>query len=115
LTVNSSSLTAIGNDYSFDEVFSRQIEAYGSPGDVAVGISTSGNSANVSEGLKAAKQRGLVTVGLTGKGGEKLKPMADFCLCVPSSDTPRIQEGHLLMEHILSEFVEGELFPAPEI
>jgi D-sedoheptulose 7-phosphate isomerase len=110
LTVNTSSLTAIANDYAFEHVFSRQIEALGNSGDVAVGISTSGNSPNVVEGLCAAKRRGMTTVGLTGEDGGRLKAVADYCICVPSRDTPRIQEAHILIGHIWCEFVEQALF-----
>ena len=106
LTTNSSAVTAIGNDYSFDEVFARQIEAFGAPGDVAVGISTSGNSQNVLRALVAARSMGLVTVGLTGRGGGQLANLVDFCLRVPSDDTPRIQEGHITIGHIICEIVE---------
>jgi D-sedoheptulose 7-phosphate isomerase len=106
LTVNTSSLTAIGNDYSFDLIFARQIEALGAAGDVALGISTSGNSANVIEGLRAAKRKGMVTVALTGAGGGRLRAEADHCLCAPSHDTPRIQEAHILIGHILCELIE---------
>jgi D-sedoheptulose 7-phosphate isomerase len=110
LTVNASSLTAIGNDYSFDHVFARQVEAFGHAGDVAVGISTSGNSANVIEGVHAAKRMGLVTVGLTGAGGGRLKGEVDYCVAVPSADTPRIQEAHALIGHVWCEMVERALF-----
>lgn len=111
LTVNTSSLTAIANDYSFDQVFSRQIEAFGNSGDVAIGISTSGNSHNVVKGIQAAKRKGMVTVGLTGESGGHLKTIADYCLCVPSKDTPRIQEAHIMIGHIWSELLELALFP----
>ncbi len=110
LTVNSSSLTAIANDYSYDEVFSRQIEALGSAGDIAIGISTSGNSRNVLLAIEAAKRKSMTSVGLTGRGGGQLKSLADRCICVPSADTPRVQEVHILLGHILSEIVETELF-----
>ena len=110
LTVNTSSLTAIGNDYSFDVVFARQLEALGSSGDVAVGISTSGNSRNVLLAIEAAKNKGLVSVGLTGRGGGQLRKLADRCICVPSEETPRVQEAHILIGHLLSEMVEVELF-----
>ena len=112
LTVNSSSLTAIGNDYSFDAIFSRQLEALGSAGDVAIGISTSGNSRNVLLAVEAAKRKGMTSVGLTGQGGGQLKSAANRCVCVPSGDTPRIQESHILIGHIWSEIVETELFGA---
>jgi D-sedoheptulose 7-phosphate isomerase len=110
LTVNTSSLTAIANDYAFAQIFSRQLEALGNSGDVAVGISTSGNSANVVEGLCTAKRKGMTTIGLTGEDGGRLKAVVDYCICVPSGDTPRIQEAHILIGHILCEFVEQALF-----
>lgn len=110
LTVNSSSLTAIGNDYSFDQVFSRQIEAFGAPGDVCIGISTSGNSRNVIEAMRAARRKSLITVAMTGAGGGQLQAEADYCICIPSTDTPRIQEHHILVGHVLCELVEQALF-----
>lgn len=113
LTVNTSSLTAIGNDYDFDQVFSRQIEAFGQPGDVAIGISTSGNSRNVIEALRAAKRREMITVAMTGESGGGMKAEVEYCICVPSTDTPRIQEGHILVGHIVSELVEQAIFGGP--
>jgi len=110
LSVNTSCVTAIGNDYGFDLVFARQVEALARPGDVAVGISTSGNSPNVIRGLEAAGGIGLHTVGFSGAAGGKLKQIANFCLCAPSEETPRIQECHILMGHILSEIAEREIF-----
>jgi D-sedoheptulose 7-phosphate isomerase len=112
LSVNTSSLTAIGNDYGFEQVFSRQIEALARVGDVAIAFSTSGNSPNVLHGISTAKKIGLHTIALTGTPGGKLKQAADVdhCLCAPSSDTPRIQECHILIGHIVSELVERELF-----
>jgi D-sedoheptulose 7-phosphate isomerase len=110
LSVNTSCVTAIGNDYGFDQVFSRQIEALGRPGDVAFGISTSGNSQNVLIGLVAARKMGLHTIGLTGQAGGKLKNDADFCICAPSEETPRIQECHILIGHIIAELVEETIF-----
>jgi D-sedoheptulose 7-phosphate isomerase len=110
LSVNSSAVTAIGNDYGFDLLFARQIEALGRPGDVAIGISTSGNSPNVLQGLAAAKKLGLHTVALAGAGGGKMKGVAEHCLCAPSKETPRIQECHILMGHIISELVEETIF-----
>jgi len=110
LSVNTSCVTAIGNDYGFDQVFSRQIEAIAQPGDVAIGITTSGNSPNVLRAGTAARKIGLRTVGLTGRSGGKLKECVDHCICVPSDDTPRIQECHILVGHIISELVEYELF-----
>ena len=110
LTVNTSSLTAIANDYAFEQVFARQVEALGNSGDVAIGISTSGNSPNVIEGVRVAKRKGMITVGLTGINGRHLKSEVDHCICVLSSDTPRIQEAHILIGHIWCELVEQALF-----
>ncbi len=111
LTVNTSVLTGVGNDYAYESVFSRQIEALGSAGDVAVGFSTSGKSPNVLKALAAAKAKGLVTVALTGKFGGMLQEVSRYCLCVPSDQTPRIQESHILIGHIVSQLTEMELFP----
>jgi D-sedoheptulose 7-phosphate isomerase len=110
LSVNTSCVTAIGNDYGFDLVFSRQIEALARPGDMAIGISTSGNSSNVLHGLSTARKMGLCTVALTGCAGGKLKNAADYCICAPSNETPRIQECHILIGHIISELVEETIF-----
>jgi D-sedoheptulose 7-phosphate isomerase len=110
LTVNTSCLTAIGNDYSYEMVFARQIEAFAARGDVAIGISTSGNSRNVVQALAAARKIGARTIGLAGRGGGQMRAVADVCLCVPSDETPRIQESHILIGHILSDIVERELF-----
>jgi D-sedoheptulose 7-phosphate isomerase len=110
LSVNSSCVTAIGNDYGFDRVFSRQLEALGRPGDIAIGISTSGNSPNVVLALSVARKMGLHTVALTGPTGGSLLKNVDHCICVPSNETPRIQECHILVGHVISELVERELF-----
>jgi D-sedoheptulose 7-phosphate isomerase len=110
LSVNTSCVTAIGNDYGYDLTFARQVEALGRAGDVAIGISTSGNSPNVLQGLCAAKKMGIHTVALTGSTGGKLKNVVDFCICAPSNDTPRIQECHILIGHIISELVEETIF-----
>lgn len=110
LTVNTSVLTAIGNDYSFDQVFSRQVEALGAPGDICIGISTSGNARNVIEAFRAARRKGIVTVALTGASGGHMKAEADYCICIASTDTPRIQEHHILVGHLLCESVEKALF-----
>ena len=110
LSVNTSSVTAIGNDYGFDFVFARQIEALGRAGDVAIGISTSGNSLNVLKAVAVAKKMGLHTVALTGAIGGKLKSAVDYCICAPSNETPRIQECHILIGHIMSELVEESIF-----
>lgn len=111
LATDTSALTALGNDYGYDTVFSRQIEALGVSGDVAIGISTSGNSPNVIAGLDAARTRGLRTIGFAGEGGGKMNGHADILFCVPSKMTPRIQETHLTLAHILCELVDRELFP----
>ena len=110
LSVNTSALTAIGNDYGFDQVFSRQIEALGAKGDVAIGISTSGNSPNVLQGLIAARKLGLHTVAFTGGSGGKMMGAADHSICAPSKETPRIQECHILIGHVISLLVEQEIF-----
>ena len=110
LSVNTSCVTAIGNDYGFDLVFSRQLEALAHRGDVAIGISTSGRSPNVLRAIATAKKLGLHTVGLTGAAGSKLADAVDHCICVPSTETPRIQECHILVGHIISELVEQTIF-----
>jgi D-sedoheptulose 7-phosphate isomerase len=110
LTTNSSTLTAIGNDYGYERTFARQVEAYARRGDAAVGISTSGNSANVLEGVRQARKVGAVTVGLTNQKGGKLKRLVDHCLCVPSTDTQRVQECHIAVGHILCDIIESSLF-----
>jgi D-sedoheptulose 7-phosphate isomerase len=106
LTTNTSCLTAIGNDYSYDEVFSRQVEAIGNSGDVAIGISTSGNSKNVIQAMRTARKISLITVGMTGSDGGRLQQEVDHCLRVPSGQTPRIQEAHILLGHIMCEIIE---------
>ena len=105
-----SSVTAISNDHGFEQVFSRQIEALARPGDIAIAISTSGNSPNVLHGVATANKADLLTIGLTGRSGGKLRSLVKECICVPSDDTPRIQECHTLIGHILSQIVEQELF-----
>jgi D-sedoheptulose 7-phosphate isomerase len=110
LSTDTSILTAIGNDYGFDVVFSRQVEALAAPGDAVVGISTSGNSPNVLKALNAAKARGCRTIGLLGKDGGSIKGACDLALVVPSDDTPRIQEGHITIIHIVCDLVEKALF-----
>ncbi len=109
LTANTSSLTGISNDYQFENLFARQLEALGSKGDVAVGITTSGRSPNVLKGLAAAKRKGLTTVGLTGTNGDMLRECAQYCICVPAASTARIQEAHILIGHILCEITESEV------
>lgn len=109
LTTNTSALTAIGNDYGYEEVFVRQVKSLVEKGDVVIGISTSGNSPNVLRGIEEAKRLGAITVGFTGRGG-KLKKLADYVLSIPSSDTPRIQEVHITAGHIICYLVEQALF-----
>lgn len=109
LTTNTSILTAIANDYSFEKVFVRQVKALVKKGDIAIGVSTSGNSPNVLRALIEAKNLGAITIGMTGKGG-KLKNIADYALSVPSEDTPRIQEAHITLGHIICSLVEDPLF-----
>jgi len=111
LTVNSSSLTSIGNDVAFDQVFARQVEAMGRKGDVAIGITTSGDSANVVEALRAARDKGLITVAMTGQGGGRARGESDYWVGVPATDIARIQESHILIGHVWSELVERALFP----
>jgi len=110
LTTNSSTLTAIGNDYQFSRVFSRQVESIVNPGDIVIGITTSGNSVNVIEGIKQAKKNRAITIGMTGNTGGKLKYLVDECICVPSTNTARIQECHILIIHILCKLIEDNLF-----
>ncbi len=110
LTTNSSLISAISNDYGYESVFARQIEAYCSEVDLVVGLSTSGSSANVLNGLRTARQVGCRTVGLTGDDPSKMKRHCDICISVPSHDTPRIQESHIVIGHILCDLVETHLF-----
>lgn len=111
LHVNTSYLTAVGNDYGFDLVFSRILSASGKKGDVLIGLSTSGNSANVIEAQKVAREKGMSVISFTGKGGGKMKELTDILLNVPSELTPRIQECHITLGHIICQMVEEELFP----
>ncbi len=110
LTTNTSELTAIANDYDFNTIFSRQIEALVKPGDIIIGISTSGNSPNVIEGIRTANRLGAITVAFTGATGGKLQGEADYLLSVPSDVTPHIQESHIMIGHVLCYIVERELF-----
>ena len=111
LTANSSDLTAIGNDYGFAHVFARLVEAHGKPGDVAIAISTSGNSENVLRAVDSARARGMRSIGLIGKGGGKLAARVDVAVSVPADVTARVQEAHGAIVHVLCELVEGALFP----
>jgi D-sedoheptulose 7-phosphate isomerase len=106
LTTDTSILTAVANDYGYEAVFSRQVEALGNEGDVLVAISTSGNSPNVVKAVEMAKELGLVTVGFTGAGGGRLATLADFLFAVPTKDTARVQEAHSLVAHVLCDWVE---------
>ena len=110
LTTNTSTLTACGNDYGFDKIFARQIEALGNKGDLFFGISTSGNSKNVLEALSEARSRGLFTISLLGGDGGKMKGNANVDIVVPHPDTGRIQEGHITIGHVICDIVERELF-----
>ena len=110
LTTDSSVMTSLSNDYGYEKVFSRQVEVHGAAGDVFLAISTSGNSANVLEAVLAAQSRGLVTIGLTGQAGGKLRDLCDYCICVPSNDTPRVQEAHMLIGHTLCAMAEQAIF-----
>jgi len=110
LTTDTSSLTAIGNDYGYDKVFSRQLEGLGSKGDLFIGISTSGNSENIINAFKSAKEKSIATLALVGRGGGKMAQMADYSITVPSDSTPRIQESHILIGHILCDIIEKEIF-----
>ncbi len=110
LHVNTSYLTAVANDYSYDVVYSRLIQGVGNKGDVLVGLSTSGNSTNIVKAFETAREKGMTTIGLTGSTGGKMKEWSDFLLNVPSNDTPRIQESHILLGHIICQLVEEEYF-----
>jgi D-sedoheptulose 7-phosphate isomerase len=110
LGTDMAALTCIANDYDFTDIFSRQVLAHGRKGDVVIAISTSGNSLNVIRGVEAAHDRGLVTVGWTGATGGKLTDLVDYCFCVPSSVTARIQECHITLGHVLAELIEERLF-----
>lgn len=110
LTTDTSALTAIGNDYGYDYVFSRQLEGMGQKGDVFIGISTSGNSVNIIKAFESAKNKGITTVALVGRDGGQMAKIADISLVVPSESTPRIQESHILIGHILCDIIEKEIF-----
>lgn len=111
LHVNTSYLTAVANDYSYEDIFARILEAGGGEGDILVGISTSGNSSNVLKAFEVAKRKGMHTIAFTGNGGGKMADKSDVLLAVPSKDTPRIQESHIMIGHIICEMVEKALFP----
>ena len=113
LTTDTSIMTAIGNDYGYEKLFARQIQAHGNKGDVFIGYSTSGKSPNILLALKEARSIGLITIGFTGNRGGPMQQLCDFLLEVPSSDTPKIQEGHLVLGHILCGLIENKLFTRP--
>ncbi len=110
LTTDTSNLTAIGNDYGYDKVFSRQLEGMGQEGDLFIGISTSGNSQNIINAFESAHHKGITTVALVGRDGGKMGSIADYAIIIPSNATPRIQESHILIGHILCDIIEKELF-----
>ena len=110
LHVNTSYLTAVANDYGYEYVFSRLIEAKGSRGDILFGLSTSGNSENIIKAFDKARSQSVITIGFTGEGGGKMKDYSDYLIAVPSKDTPRIQEAHILLGHIICELVEERVF-----
>lgn len=110
LHCNTSYLTAVANDYGYDHVYSRMIEGIGQPGDILVGLSTSGNSPNILEAFVKARQKGMITIGFTGEAGGKMKAECDFLINIPSGDTPRIQESHIMVGHIICQLVEEQYF-----
>jgi len=111
LHVNSSYMTAVANDYGYEATYARMVEATGRKGDILLGISTSGNSPNVVKAMQKAKELGILTIGFTGKEGGEMKDICDIMICVPSVDTPRIQEAHILIGHIICQLIEEEMFP----
>ena len=111
LHVNSSFMTAVANDYGYEGTYARMVEAAGRKGDILVGISTSGNSPNVVKAIKKAKELGMTTVGFTGKNGGTMRDICDIMICTPSDDTPRVQEAHILVGHIICQLIEEEMFP----
>ncbi len=110
LNINTSFLTAVANDISYEEVFARLINAIGQPGDILVALSTSGNSMNIIKAIEAANKKEMITVGLTGETGGKVRHLCNYLIKVPSTDTPRVQEAHTLIGHIICEIVEKEIF-----
>jgi D-sedoheptulose 7-phosphate isomerase len=112
LHCNTSYLTAVANDYSYDEIYARLIKGIGNKGDILIGLSTSGNSKNIVRAFEVAKQKGMINIALTGTTGGAMKELSDYLLNVPSTDTPRIQESHILLGHIICQLVEEKVFPA---
>ena len=111
LHCNTSYMTAVANDYSYDVIYSRLIKGIGNKGDILIGLSTSGNSINIVKAFEMAKEKGMITIGFTGESGGKMKVLCDYLVNVPSTDTPRIQESHMLLGHIICQLVEEKLFP----
>jgi D-sedoheptulose 7-phosphate isomerase len=111
LHCNTSYLTAVANDYSYDVIYARLIDGLGQPGDVLIGLSTSGNSANILKAFEVAKEKQMITIGFTGAGGGKMKELSDLLINIPSADTPRIQESHIMAGHIICQLVEEKIFP----
>jgi len=114
LTTDTSVLTAIGNDYGYEKLFARQVQAHGNKGDIFIGYSTSGKSSNILRAFEEARSRGLVCIGLTGNRGGMMRELCDYLLEVPSGDTPKIQEGHLVLGHVLCGLVENAIFKTPD-
>ena len=110
LTTDTSVLTAVGNDYGYEKLFERQLSAVGAAGDVFIAISTSGRSPNILRALAEGRRKGIITVGLTGKSGGDMPALCDHCICVPAAETPKIQEGHIVLGHIICGLIECELF-----
>lgn len=113
LTTDTSILTAVGNDYGYEKLFSRQVQSHGRPGDIFIGYSTSGKSPNILRAFEEARSLGVITIGMTGNRGGPMRELCDYIFEVPSSDTPKIQEGHLVLGHILCGLVENAIFKAP--
>ena len=111
LHVNSSFMTAVANDYGYEATYARMVEAAGKKGDILIGISTSGNSTNVVRAIQKANELGMTTVGFTGKNGGAMQDICDIMICTPSDDTPRVQEVHILVGHIICQLIEQEMFP----
>lgn len=111
LHCNTSYLTAVANDYSFDDIYSRLIDGIGEEGDVLVGLSTSGNSANIIKAFETARKKEMITIGFTGESGGKMKSLSDHLINIPSTDTPRIQESHIMVGHIICQLVEENMYP----
>ena len=112
LHCNTSYMTAVANDYSYDLIYSRLIKGIGKPDDILVGMSTSGNSTNILKAFETAREKGITTIGMTGEGGGKLKALSDLLIAIPSRNTPRIQEAHMLLGHIICQLVEEQYFSA---